>query len=228
MRSQESKVSSRAGLVAFCILQSAFCILSSRANGCLSSGAADRRFEREFRAFRYAIYEQFPDLGDTLVGYQIIMNRVDSMCADFLVLHRRELDGYFERNLQRLPDGPTIDQSVYEHKDSLIWGDTVSLELYFAEEKSLLKVINCSPEWLANSYRAMFLTRSLGVGEYGKYQLLNTLGLPRISRTRLGPDRVALLIDTWHDIVKITLAGSAGDYKSVRLDRYVRRRAAGR
>lgn len=196
-------------------------------HGCLFTGAADRRFEQEFRAFRYGIYEQFPDLGDTLVGYQIIMNRVDSMCADFLVRHRRELEGYFERSLQRLPAGRPVDRAAYEHRDSLVWGDSASLEMYFAEQKSLLKVINSSPEELANSYRAIFLTRSLGVGEYGKYQLLNTLGRPRVSRVRLGPDRVALLIDTWYDIVGITLAGRNGDYKSVRLDRYVRRPAAG-
>jgi hypothetical protein len=203
-------------------------VATGLSHGCLFSGAADRSFEQEFRAFRYGIYEQFPDLGDTLVGYQMIMNRVDSMCADFLAHSRRELDGYFERSLQRLPTSREIDPAVYEHKDSLVWGDTVSLEPYFAEQKSLLKVINCSPEWLASSYRAMFLTRSLGVGEYGKYQLLNTLGLPRITRIRLGPDRVALLIDTWHDIVKMTLAGKGGNYKSVRLDRYVRPPAPGR
>jgi len=200
-------------------------VSASLSHGCLFSGAADRRFEQKFREFRYDIYEQFPDLSDTLVGSQIIMNRVDSMCADFLAHSRRELDGYFERNLQRLPTSREIDPAVYGHRDSLVWGDTVALELYFAEQKSLLKVINCSPEWLANSYRAMFLTRSLGVGEYGKYQLLNTLGLPRITRSRLGPDRIALLIDTWHDIVKITLAGKGGDYKTVRLDRYVRRKS---
>jgi hypothetical protein len=214
-------------LVAFCILQSAFCILSSRANACLFTGAADRRFEKEFRAFRHSIYEQFPDLSDTLVGQRIVMSRVDSMCAGFLAQYRHELDGYFERRLQRLPAGKAIDPVVYEHKDSLVWGDTVSLEMYFAEQKSLLKVINCSPEELANSYRAMFLARSLGVGEYGKYQLLNSLGLPRITRVKLGPGRIGLLIDTWHDIVRITLAGSGGDYKSVRLDRFVRRPASG-
>ena len=161
-------------------------VSASLSHGCLFSGAADRRFEKKFREFRYGIYEQFPDLGDTLVGYQIIMNRVDSMCADFLAHSRRELDGYFERSLQRLPESREIDPVVYEHKDSLVWGDTVSLELYFAAQKSLLKVMSCSPEWLANSYRAMFLARSLDLGEYGRYQLLNTLGLPRITRSRLG------------------------------------------
>lgn len=226
MASQKSKVESRNGLAPFWLLHSAFWILAcSTCFGCLMSGpAADRRFEQEFREFRYGIYRQFPDLSDTLVGYQLIMNRVDSLCADFLALHRRELDGYFERNLQRLPVGKPIDPAVYEHKDSLVWGDTASLDLYFAEQKSLLKVINCSPEWLANSYRAMFLTRSLGTGEYGKYQLLNTLGSPRLSRRVPGRDRIALVTDTWLDIVEITLVGSRGNYKTVRLDRYVRRK----
>jgi len=230
MRSQKSKVKARCRLSPTAYRLSPIgllvaCGLSLSCSwACLFSGrAADRRFENEFQTFRYGIYEQFPDLGDTLLSVGTIMKRADSMCAGFLKQHRSGLEGYFERKLVRLPHAGALDTLHYELRDSLVWGDTVALDLYFAEQKSLLRVMNCSPDWMANSYRAMFLARSLGIGEYGKYQMLNTLGASRLSWRRLGPDRIALEVDTWRDIVVITLIGSQGNYKTVRFDRYVRR-----
>jgi hypothetical protein len=190
----------------------------------LTGSAADRKFEQEFRDFRYDIYRHFPDLDDSLLTIGAIMKRADSMCADFLEQHRPELEGYFERNLVRLPHAGAMDTLLYELRDSLVWGDTVALDLYFAEQKSLLRVMNCSPEWMATSYRAMFLARSLGIDEYGRYQMLNTLGAPKLSWRRLGPGRTVLVVDTWRDIVVITLAGTRGNYKTVRFDRYLRRK----
>jgi len=196
---------------------------------CLFSGdGANRKFEKEFRDFRYDIYRHFPDLNDTLLTIGGIMKRADSMCAGFLNQHRTELDGYFERKLSRLPRAGAIDPALYELQDSLVWGDTTALDIYFAQQKSLLKVMNCSPELMATSYRAMFLVRSLGIGEYGRYQMLNTLGAPKLSWRRLSPGRTELVVDTWRDIVVITLVGTRGNYKTVRFDRYVRRPASGK
>jgi hypothetical protein len=192
---------------------------------CLFNGtAADRKFEREFLDFRYTIYQRFPDLDDTLLTIGTIMKRTDSMCAGFLKQHRPELEGYFERKLVHLPHAGAPDTLLYELRDSLVWGDTTALDLYFAQQKSMLKVMSCSPELMAASYRAMFLARSLDVNEYGRYQMLNTLGGLKLSWRRLGPGRTALVVDTWRDIVVITLAGTRGNYKTVRFDRYVRRR----
>jgi hypothetical protein len=200
---------------------------TSLSQACRFTGsAADRKFEKEFEDFRYAVYQHFPDLGDSLLTMGGIMRRADSMCADFLKQHRPELESYFERKLVRLPRAGAPDTLRYELRDSLVWGDTVGLDQYFAQQRSLLKVMNCSPEWMAMSYRAMFLARSLDPGESGRYQLLNTLGTPKLSWRRLGPSRTALVVDTWRDIVVITLSGSRGNYKTVRFDRYVRRKGS--
>ncbi len=200
-------------------------VMTSLGQACLFSGcAADRKFEREFSDFRYDIYRHFPDLGDTMLSMGAILKRADSMCAGFLKQHRPELEGYFEQRLVRLPRARAMDTLLYQLRDSLVWGDTTALDLYFAAQKSLLKVMSCSPELMATSYRAMFLARSLDLGEYGRYQMLNTLGEPKLSWRRLGPGRTALVVDTWRDVVVITLVGNRGDYKTVRFDRYVRRK----
>ena len=228
MRSQESEVRSQKSLLPFGLLVA--CSLSLSCSwACLFSGrAADRKFEREFSDFRYDIYQHFPDLGDTTLSMGAILKRADSMCADFLKQHRPELEGYFEQRLVRLPRAGAMDTLLYQLRDSLVWGDTTALDQYFAAQKSLLKVMSCSPELMATSYRAMFLARSLGIDEYGRYQMLNTLGGAKLSWRRLGSGRTALVVDTWRDIVVITLVGSRGNYKTVRFDRYVRRPAPGK